>query len=177
MLSRMQPFIDNLTPENIIQYVADSPLDIERSSPSFQKGDVHGAAPYIYQSGAHRPTPDLGRNTVPGVERLYFSRAVPTPRRRSIRRGPRDGHEDVRRHENRFRQDWPQAMMKIYGQDNSELMQVTLLERDGNVLVIKGKVFASMPMTAKLTPQEARNALKLLNFKLVAFLLTFLFRR
>lgn len=68
-------------------------------------------------------------------------------------------------------------MMKIYGQDNSELMQVTLLERDGNVLVIKGKVFASMPMTAKLTPQEARNALKLLNFKLVAFLLTFLFRR
>ncbi len=68
-------------------------------------------------------------------------------------------------------------MMKIYGQDNSELMQVTLLERDGNVLVIKGKVFGSMPMTAKLTPQEGRNALKLLNFKLVAFLLTFLFRR
>lgn len=68
-------------------------------------------------------------------------------------------------------------MMKIYGQDNSELMQVTLLERDGNVLVIKGKVFGSMPMTAKLTPQEGRNALRLLNFKLVAFLLTFLFRR
>jgi hypothetical protein len=68
-------------------------------------------------------------------------------------------------------------MMRIYGQDNSELMQVTLLERDGNALVIKGKVFGSMPMTAKLTPQEGRNALKLLNFKLVAFLLTFLFRR
>jgi phytoene dehydrogenase-like protein len=72
MLSRMRPFIDNITPENIIQYVADSPLDIERSSPSFQKGDVHGAAPYIYQSGAHRPTPALGLNTVPGVERLYL---------------------------------------------------------------------------------------------------------
>jgi hypothetical protein len=68
-------------------------------------------------------------------------------------------------------------MMKIYGQDNSELMQVTLLERDGNALVMKGKVFGSMPMTAKLTPQEGRNALKLLNFKLVAFLLTFLFRK
>jgi hypothetical protein len=68
-------------------------------------------------------------------------------------------------------------MMTIYGQDNSELMRVTLLERDGNALVIKGKVFGSMPMTAKLTPQEGRNALKLLNFKLVAFLLTFLFRR
>jgi hypothetical protein len=68
-------------------------------------------------------------------------------------------------------------MMKIYGQDNSELMQVTLLERDGNALVMKGKVFGSMPMTAKLTPREGRNAVKLLNFKLVVFLLTFLFRK
>jgi hypothetical protein len=67
-------------------------------------------------------------------------------------------------------------MMKIYARDNSELMQVTALEQDGNALVMKGKVFGSMPMSAKLTPQEARNALKLLNFKLVVFLLTFLFR-
>ena len=68
-------------------------------------------------------------------------------------------------------------MMKIYGQDNSELMQVSLLEQDGNALVIKGKVFGAMPMTARLTPQEARNALKLLNFKLAFFLLTFVFRK
>jgi hypothetical protein len=68
-------------------------------------------------------------------------------------------------------------MMKIYGQDKSELMQVSLLERDGNTLVIKGKVFGTMPMTAKLTPQEGRNALKLVNFRLALFLLTFLFRR
>jgi hypothetical protein len=68
-------------------------------------------------------------------------------------------------------------MMKIYARDNSELMQVTALEQDGSALVIKGKVFGSMPMSAKLTPQEARNALKLLNFKLVLFLLTFLFRK
>lgn len=68
-------------------------------------------------------------------------------------------------------------MMKIYGRDNTELMQVTSLERDGNALVMKGKVFGSMPMSAKLTPQEMRNALKLLNFKLVIFLLTFLFRK
>jgi hypothetical protein len=68
-------------------------------------------------------------------------------------------------------------MMKIYGQDNSELMQVTSLESEDGKLVMKGKVFGSMPMTAKLTPREARNALKLLNFKLVVFLATFLFRR
>jgi hypothetical protein len=67
--------------------------------------------------------------------------------------------------------------MKIFGQDNSELMQISSLEREGGKLLIKGKVFGSMPMTAKLTPQEARNALKLLDFKLAVFLLTFLFRK
>ena len=68
-------------------------------------------------------------------------------------------------------------MMKIYGQDNSELMQVSALEAEDGKLLIRGKVFGSMPMTAKLTPQEARNALKLLNPRLVFFLLTFLFRK
>ena len=72
MLTRAQRFVENLTPQNIIAYVADSPLDIERASASFQKGDLHGAAPYLYQSGTHRPTPDLGRNTVPGIDRLYL---------------------------------------------------------------------------------------------------------
>jgi len=67
--------------------------------------------------------------------------------------------------------------MKIYGQDKSELMQISAIERDGRTLVLKGKVFGTMPITAKLTPQEARNGLKLVNWKLAAFLLTFLFRR
>jgi hypothetical protein len=68
-------------------------------------------------------------------------------------------------------------MMKIYGPDNSELMQITSLESEDGKLVMKGKVFGSMPLTAKLTGTEARNALKLLNFKTVAFLLTLLFRK
>jgi len=67
--------------------------------------------------------------------------------------------------------------MKIYGPDNSELMQITSLEQEDGKLVMKGKVFGSMPLTAKLTGTEARNALKLLNFRLVLFLLTFLFRK
>jgi hypothetical protein len=68
-------------------------------------------------------------------------------------------------------------MMKIFGQDNSELMQITSIEREGSKLLMKGKVFGSMPMTAKLTPREGRNALKLLNFRSAFFLLTFLFRK
>ena len=67
--------------------------------------------------------------------------------------------------------------MKIFSKDKSELMEVKSLERDGNALIIKGKVFGTMPMQARLTPEEARKGLKLLNVKLVLFLLTFLFRR
>jgi hypothetical protein len=68
-------------------------------------------------------------------------------------------------------------MMKIFGPDNNELIQITSLESEGGRLVMRGKVFGSMPLTAKLTGTEARNALKLLNFKLALFLLTLLFRR
>ena len=67
--------------------------------------------------------------------------------------------------------------MKIYSQDGSELMDIQSLSRDGNRLVVRGKVFESMPMTAKISPSDARKGLKLLNFRLVLFLLTFLFRR
>ena len=72
MLEKMRAYIDNLTPENIIAYHCDSPLDMERTSPSFRRGDLHGIASYLYQFGSHRPTPDLGQNTVPGVERMYL---------------------------------------------------------------------------------------------------------
>jgi hypothetical protein len=67
-------------------------------------------------------------------------------------------------------------MMKFVGPDDSELIMVTALDRDGDKLVIKGKVFGAMPITARLSPAEARQGLKLLNFRLWLFLLTFLLR-
>ncbi|MEZ0242568.1 MAG: hypothetical protein ACAH11_04290 [Sphingomonas sp.] len=67
--------------------------------------------------------------------------------------------------------------MKIYDKTKKELMQVSKIERDGNALVLKGKIFGTMPMTALLTPEEARAALKLLDVKTVFFLLTILFRK
>ena len=67
-------------------------------------------------------------------------------------------------------------MLTPYSSDNSRLMEVEALERSGNELLIKGKVFGAMPMTARLTPAEARKGLRLVNFKLAWFLLTFLFR-
>jgi len=66
--------------------------------------------------------------------------------------------------------------MKIYAADKSELMQVSKIERKGNDLVLKGKVYGTMPMAATLTPEQAREALKLLSPKLILFLLTLPFR-
>jgi phytoene dehydrogenase-like protein len=71
MIRHMDRFIDGL-PENIIQYHCDSPVDMERTSPSFRRGDLHGIATTSYQSGSHRPTPELGQMTVPGIERLWL---------------------------------------------------------------------------------------------------------
>jgi phytoene dehydrogenase-like protein len=45
---------------------------MERTSSSFRRGDLHGIASTTYQYGAHRPTPDLGYNVVPGCERLWL---------------------------------------------------------------------------------------------------------
>ena len=66
--------------------------------------------------------------------------------------------------------------MKIFAADKSELMQVSKIERSGNDLVLKGKVFGTMPMSATLTPEQARAAFKLLSVQLVLFLITMPFR-
>ena len=70
-----------------------------------------------------------------------------------------------------------QKTMSIYDGQNQELMTVRRLERDGNDLVISGKIFGAMPMKARLRPEEARAALRLLDFKTILFLVTLLFRR
>ncbi|MGH1368112.1 MAG: hypothetical protein ACRBCL_05805 [Maritimibacter sp.] len=67
--------------------------------------------------------------------------------------------------------------MTIYDAQGMALMSVKRLERDGNDLVIRGKIFDAMPMAARLTPEEARAALKLLDLKTILFLVTLLFRR
>lgn len=66
--------------------------------------------------------------------------------------------------------------MKIYDATNRELMSVSAIERDGDSLVLKGKIFSAMPLAARIRPEEARAALKLLTPKMILFLLTFLFR-
>src|SRR5882672_2076781 len=72
-LAAYRKFVKNLTSDNIIKRTIATPLDHARNSPnSMVGGDVHGIAPYFYQTGGHRPTPDLAQYTVPGVERFYL---------------------------------------------------------------------------------------------------------
>jgi len=67
--------------------------------------------------------------------------------------------------------------MKIYGADGKEMMNVSKLERDGSTLVIRGKIFGAMPLTAKLKPEEARKLFGLMNFRMWLFVLSLPFRR
>lgn len=72
-LAQYRLFYSNLDEDNIIGSLVRSPLDHERDSPaSFVKGDIHGCAPFMYQTVGHRPTPDLGHLRVPGIESLYL---------------------------------------------------------------------------------------------------------
>jgi hypothetical protein len=67
--------------------------------------------------------------------------------------------------------------MKLYGPDRRELLSVSRIERDAGQLVIKGKVFGTMPLTAILTPAAVREGLRLLGWSGIFFLLTMPFRK
>jgi hypothetical protein len=67
--------------------------------------------------------------------------------------------------------------VKLYGPDNKEMIVVTAIERQGSELVLRGKIFGTMPMTAKIRPAEVRKAWQLLSFRTLLFLLTLPFRR
>lgn len=67
--------------------------------------------------------------------------------------------------------------MKILDQSNRELMTISAIQRDGDFLVVKGKIFGAMPMTAKVSPADARAALRLMDFRTILFVLSLMFRR
>lgn len=67
--------------------------------------------------------------------------------------------------------------MKMSAPDGVEIMEVNAIEISGNDLRMDVLVLGSMPMKVLLTPREARQAFKLLNFKKIIFILTFLLRK
>jgi hypothetical protein len=71
----------------------------------------------------------------------------------------------------------PKRSMKVFTPDKSELMSLTSIRREGADLILAGKIMGTMPMKAVIRPEEARQALAMLDFKTILFLLTFLFRK
>ena len=66
--------------------------------------------------------------------------------------------------------------MNIYGADNKVLMSISSIEPVDGRLVVKGKIFGTMPLSAQLRPEEARAALKLMSLRTILFLLSLIFR-
>lgn len=67
--------------------------------------------------------------------------------------------------------------MKLITSDNSELMEVSSIKGEGSALIVSGTIMGAMPVEAILTPAELRKVFKLLNFKLVLFIVGMLFKR
>jgi hypothetical protein len=205
-LAHYRKFVSNLSASNIVARSVVSPLDLERNSPnSMMRGDVHGVAPYLYQSAGHRPTPDLGQFTVPGVDRLFLVgpfqhpgggvygagrataikmfdqlgidfTATVTGSRRDPGTPKSAGSRAATAGNGAARSPESEGLV-LRGPNDEELMHVESLERVGDELVIQGKSFGTMPMQARLDAKGARAALKLLGLRRLAFLASLPFRK
>lgn len=66
--------------------------------------------------------------------------------------------------------------MKLYGADNSELMDISKIYRRDGELVMEGTIMEAMPIVARLKPAEVRQALKMMGLSDVMYLVSMLFR-
>lgn len=72
-LEKLSHFVPGLTSDVVIGRTVDSPLDMTRWSPnSMLHGDAGGVGSQFFHLGGYRPTPELARYAVPGVEGLYL---------------------------------------------------------------------------------------------------------
>ena len=195
-LAAYRKFVKNLTSDNIIARTVVTPLDHARNMPnSMVGGDVHGVAPFFYQTGGHRPTPDLAQYTVPGVERFYLVGPFLHPgggvygagRATAMRMFEHFGmdFEQVAGSDgsrNTTTTSIPAAApaadsVTLYGPANEDLMTIRSIDREGENLVVKGHAYGTMPVSITIRPSQARRLFKLLKASVWPFLLGFLFRR
>lgn len=67
--------------------------------------------------------------------------------------------------------------MKIFGPDDQELIAISAIERDGAELVLRGKILGTLPMSARIRPEEARRGLRMLDWRTALFVLSLPWRR
>ena len=73
IMRRLQPYTTNMSEDNILASYVETPYDMNKWSPSFQKGDIFGIGTYIDQWMGRRPTPDLAQYRVPGIQGLFLA--------------------------------------------------------------------------------------------------------
>jgi hypothetical protein len=66
--------------------------------------------------------------------------------------------------------------MKLMSKDGVEMMDIRSLEREGDVLVVKGKIMRSMPATIHLRPEDLWQAFSLFSWPLLLRLPILLFK-
>jgi phytoene dehydrogenase-like protein len=195
-LGAYRRFVSNLTSDNIIKRTIKTPLDWSREMPnSMVGGDVHGIAPYFYQTGGHRPTPDLAQYTVPGVERFYlvgpflhpgggvYGAGRATAMRMFEHLGMDFAQVSSGDRPSTATTSLPARAMSsseavtLYGPANEDVMTIQSIDRAGDDLVIRGQAYGTMPLTVTLRPSQARGLLKLMRFSWISFLFGFLFKR
>jgi hypothetical protein len=57
--------------------------------------------------------------------------------------------------------------MKLMSKDGVEMMDIRSLERDGDVLIVKGKIMKSMPATIHVRPEDLWEAFSLFTWPLL----------
>lgn len=72
LIAQARRYVPNLSADNIIGSMYESPCDIQRESPSYRNGDVASLAMTPDQFLGGRPIPELASYRVPGVEQLYL---------------------------------------------------------------------------------------------------------
>jgi phytoene dehydrogenase-like protein len=204
-LAAYRKFVKNLSADNIVKRTIVTPLDHARNMPnSMVRGDVHGVAPYFYQTGGYRPTPDLAQYTVPGVERFYLVGPFMHPgggvygagRATAMRMFEHLGMDfdqmvagaSSKQNARSVSLGAPspaappasvadEDSVTLYGPAQEDLMVIRSIERKGNSLVFRGQAYGSMALSASLQPEQARRMFRLMKWTLLPFLLSFLFRR
>lgn len=73
IMDRYRRITTNMDAGNIIAGAIETPYDMQKWSPSFQRDDLMGIGSYIDQWAGRRPTPELAQYRVPGIEGLYLA--------------------------------------------------------------------------------------------------------
>ena len=67
--------------------------------------------------------------------------------------------------------------MKLFTTDNSEMMDISKIESEGNKLLITGTIMGAMPVQVVLTGEELRKAFPLVNAKEIFTTIRMLFTK